>query len=85
MNDDVIRIIDERQLWLLCIKADTLGAGKAKAVHAELVEILMAWHRGKLCPRWKTPLIAKLLGTAQWGTPPSNAEFVTQGEDTEER
>jgi len=85
MNDDVIRIIDERQLWLLCIKADKLGAGKAKAVHAELVEILMAWHRGKLCPRWKTPLIAKLLGIAQWGTPPSNAEFVTQGEDTEER
>jgi hypothetical protein len=72
---------------LLCIKADTLGAGKAKAVHAELVEILMAWHRGKLCPRSKTPLIAQLLGTAQWGTPPANAEFVTltdEGEDTDD-
>jgi len=53
MNDDVTRIIDERQMWLLCIKADTLGAGKAKAVHAELVEILMAQHSLERRPRMR--------------------------------
>jgi len=69
-DDNVLRIIDERQMWLLCIKAEQFGAGKAKEVHEEIVHVLMAWSRGELCPRSKTPLLNAVLSKARHGPPP---------------
>jgi hypothetical protein len=54
-------LINEAQMLLLAMKADT---EKAKQARSEIIEVVKAWHRGRLLPRSETPVLAQLYGRA---------------------
>jgi hypothetical protein len=53
-------LINEGQMLLLAMKAET---EPAKAARAEMIEIVKAWRRGRLLPGTEAPTLQKLYGT----------------------
>src|SRR5215203_4108613 len=50
--------VNEAETILVCMLADTASA---KTIRAELIEIVMAWRRGRLLPHHKAPQFLKLM------------------------
>ena len=52
--------VNEAETILVCMLADTPSA---KAIRAEMIEIIMAWRRRRLLPREKASQFLKLMAT----------------------
>jgi hypothetical protein len=52
--------LNERQALLVVMLADEAEAEKAAAMRAEMINILVAWRRGKLAPRSEAPELIAL-------------------------
>jgi hypothetical protein len=62
-----IHLLNEAQTLLLCMRADTAKAEKARA---EIIEIIKAWRRGELLPEHEAPLLMRIYGSAYWSKGP---------------
>lgn len=59
-------LIDEAQMLRLCMRSDPKEGKQVAAVQREIIEIVKAWHRGKLLPKWETPLLSALYDKAKF-------------------
>jgi hypothetical protein len=57
----VAYLINEEQVLLLAMKADTDAAQRARD---EMIAIIKAWKRGRLLPQAETPKLCELYGLA---------------------
>jgi hypothetical protein len=60
--------LNEAQALLLVMLADKADSQKAGAMRKEMINILMAWRRGKLAPRSAAPDLTALLDCLQAGS-----------------
>jgi hypothetical protein len=58
-----VSLLNERQVLVLCMKTDTKEAAQ---IRREMVEILMAWRRGKLAPHSAAPIMTKMFDDCLW-------------------
>ena len=56
---EVQYLINEAQMLVLAMKAD---AEAAQRVRGEIIEVVRAWHRGRLLPKAETPMLLQLYG-----------------------
>jgi hypothetical protein len=53
-------LISEAQMLRLCMRTDPKEGKQVDAVQREIIEIVKAWHRGKLLPKWEVPKLQEL-------------------------
>jgi hypothetical protein len=70
MERTTMKIIDERQMLLLCMITPPQESKKVRAAREEIIEVVRAWHRGELLPREQAPILSQLYAAAHWGPRP---------------